>query len=205
MTKDKAWIYWSLMLYAAFGIFAYFYLDIPVASFFRVYEDSFFEDFFTTLSIAGESHWFIAGGFVVYLIYRKKNEIYAKRALFLFFSVGLSGIISGIIKGTAGRYRPVKFFKENLYGFDGWHFNEYKFNSFPSGHTTTAFAVGVALAIMFPKYKVYFILFGFFIAFTRISTTVHYLSDTIAGAFIGSVVAVFLYKKYFKGIDCSKK
>jgi len=196
MSKNRLWIYWAFVLYAGLGFFSYFYLDIPVATFFRVYENTLFENFFTELSIAGEPQWFILGGLLVYLIYRKKNPVYAKNGIILISSVALSGIISGIIKVSVGRYRPVKFFKENLYGFDGWHFNEYRFNSFPSGHTTTAFAAGVALALMFPRQRAFFIMFGFFIAFTRVATTVHYLSDTLAGALIGTVTAVYLHKKY---------
>ena len=188
-----------LGLYLLVGIGVFFFVDLPVARFFRVYENTWFEDGLTFLSIAGESHWFILSGLATYIIYRKRQPLFAKYGLFIVGSVAISGIISGLIKITVGRFRPVKYFREDLYGFDGWHFNDYKFNSFPSGHTTTGFAVGVALALLYPRYAAIFIGFGFFVAFTRVATTVHYVSDTMGGALIGTAVACFLYTHYIKG------
>ena len=72
------------------------------------------------------------------------------------------------------------------------------YNSFPSGHTTTGFAIGVALALLFPKYRFYFLLFAFFIGFTRVATSVHYVSDTLMGALIGTFTAVLCFQKFKK-------
>lgn len=206
MFKSRSWLTLFLILYILVGVGVFFYIDLPVARFFRVYENTWFEDSLTFLSIAGESHWFILSGLATYLIYRKQQPLFAKYGLFIVGSVAVSGIISGIVKVTTGRFRPVKFFREDMYGFDGWHFNEYKINSFPSGHTATGFAVGVALALLYPRYAVYFIGFGFFVAFTRVATTVHYISDTMGGALIGTTVACFLYAHYIKGDNspCNK-
>ncbi len=199
MFKSRSRLLLFLGLYLLVGIGVFLYVDLPVARFFRVYENSWFEDGLTLLSIAGESHWFILAGLVTYIVYRKRQPLIARYGLFIVGSVAVSGIISGLIKAIAGRFRPVKYFREDLYGFDGWHFNEYKFNSFPSGHTTTGFAVGVALALLYPRYALYFIGFGFFIAFTRVATTVHYVSDTMGGALIGTAVACYLYARYIQG------
>lgn len=199
MFKSRSRLLLLLGLYFLAGIVVFFYVDLPVAKFFRVYENTWFENSLTELSIAGESHWFILAGLLTYLIYRKRQPLFAKYGLFIVGSVAISGIISGLIKVTVGRFRPVKYFREELYGFDGWHFNEYKINSFPSGHTTTGFAVGVALALLYPRYAALFIGFGLFVAFTRVATTVHYVSDTMGGALLGTAVACYLYSHYIKG------
>lgn len=206
MFKSRSRLALFLALYVLIGVGVFFYIDLPVARFFRVYENTWFEESLTFLSIAGESHWFILSGLATYLFYRKRQPLFAKYGLFIVGSVAISGIISGIVKVIAGRFRPVKYFREDMYGFDGWHFNDYKLNSFPSGHTTTGFAVGVALALLYPRYALYFIGFGFFVAFTRVATTVHYISDTMGGALIGTTVACVLYTRYIKGDNspCNK-
>ena len=196
MIRNNFYIVWAVVIYLLFVLYSYFYIDLPVAKFFRVYENSLFENTLTTLSTLGEAGWYIVGGLMIYYYFKNKKPLYSQRAMFIVKVVVLSGIVSGVIKVTVGRFRPVKFFRDNLYGFDGWHFNEYKFNSFPSGHTTTGFAIGVALALLFPKYRFYFLLFAFFIGFTRVATTVHYVSDTLMGALIGTFTAVLCFQKF---------
>jgi membrane-associated phospholipid phosphatase len=195
---NKKYLIFAGIIYSIFIIFSYYFLDITLAKFFKQYEKTLFEDTLTTITILGEGGWFVLGGIGVYFYFKKRDVILAKKGMFLFLSVSLSGIISGIIKVTAGRARPKLYFNDNIYGFDWWHFNTYAYNSFPSGHTTTGFAVGVAFALLFPKYRVYFILFGFLIAFTRVGITVHYLSDTLFGALIGTITSIYLYKKFYR-------
>lgn len=195
---NKALLYGLIGFYVLIGVGIYFFVDIPVAQFFKQFDGTDFKGVMTFLSQAGESHWFIIGGLAVYLLYKKSNPLLAKYGVFIVSSVAVSGMISGIFKVIFGRMRPVKYLNEDLYGFEGWHFNEYKFNSFPSGHTTTGFAVGIALALMFPRYAYYFIFFGFFVGLTRVATTVHYLSDTMAGALLGTLVSIYIYRHFIK-------
>jgi len=61
--------------------------------------------------------------------------------------------------------------------------------SFPSGHTITAFAVSVSLSLFYPN-----LAFGLFfcavsVAASRILLGMHFLSDVLAGAAIGTLLA----------------
>jgi undecaprenyl-diphosphatase len=61
--------------------------------------------------------------------------------------------------------------------------------SFPSGHTITAFAVSVALSRFYPDLATGLLFCALSVAASRILLGMHFLSDVLAGAAIGSVVA----------------
>jgi undecaprenyl-diphosphatase len=61
--------------------------------------------------------------------------------------------------------------------------------SFPSGHTITAFAVAVSLAAFYPDLGIGLLFCAASIALSRILLGMHFLSDVLAGALIGSGLA----------------
>lgn len=75
-------------------------------------------------------------------------------------------------------------------------------NSFPSGHTTAAFAMFAGLALFLKKKisPLLFLLLAVFVAFTRLYLLQHFLRDTIAGSLIGTAAAYGVYfQLYLKG------
>ena len=58
--------------------------------------------------------------------------------------------------------------------------------SFPSGHTMTAFAVSISLAMFYPSLIPVLMFCAFSIAASRILLGMHFLSDVMAGAILGS-------------------
>lgn len=58
--------------------------------------------------------------------------------------------------------------------------------SFPSGHTMTAFAVAVPLALFYPTLAIGLLFCALSIAMSRILLGMHFLSDVVAGALIGT-------------------
>lgn len=61
--------------------------------------------------------------------------------------------------------------------------------SFPSGHTTSAFAAATALAILHPKAGAVALFFAALMAFSRLYLFVHFPSDILIGALIGAACA----------------
>jgi len=61
--------------------------------------------------------------------------------------------------------------------------------SFPSGHTITAFAVAVALSLFYPSLAAGLLFCAVSVAASRILLGMHFLSDVLAGAAIGSALA----------------
>jgi membrane-associated phospholipid phosphatase len=76
--------------------------------------------------------------------------------------------------------------------------------SFPSGHTSTSFAMATMFALRYPAYpQVYAPMFawGLIIAYARPYFGMHYPSDLLAGAIIGSGSSILVYslrKELFK-------
>lgn len=79
-------------------------------------------------------------------------------------------------------------------------------NSFPSGHTTCAFSMCMALALMLgrPWAGVFFALFAGLLGSTRIYLSQHFLQDVILGAAIGTASAWCAYKLCYTGALSAK-
>jgi undecaprenyl-diphosphatase len=60
--------------------------------------------------------------------------------------------------------------------------------SFPSGHTMTAFAVCVSLSLFYPALSVGLFFCALSVAISRILLGMHFLSDVLAGALIGTAL-----------------
>ncbi|MGZ4117751.1 MAG: phosphatase PAP2 family protein, partial [Bacteroidia bacterium] len=68
--------------------------------------------------------------------------------------------------------------------------------SFPSGHTSDSFALATSLSLAFPKWYVIApsYIWACSVAYSRMDLGVHYPSDVLAGAVIGSGSAFICYK-----------
>ncbi len=91
-----------------------------------------------------------------------------------------------------GMPRPIAFFEnlENLYLING--VKVHKSNSFPSGHTTTAFAIFTLLILITKNnyLKFTFALLAIIAGFSRIYLSQHFLIDVLAGAILGVTIAL---------------
>jgi membrane-associated phospholipid phosphatase len=72
---------------------------------------------------------------------------------------------------------------------------------FPSGHVTSTVSLFTGIALLFPEYRNYAIVFGIahtlLMAKSRINKKCHTVVQTIAGAFLG-LVGTYLLNKYIK-------
>lgn len=75
--------------------------------------------------------------------------------------------------------------------------------SFPSGHTTSSFAVAGVLATKIKKYKYIFLILAMAISFSRLYLLVHYPSDVIVGIILG-LTCSFIVIKIFTYIEIRK-
>jgi membrane-associated phospholipid phosphatase len=100
----------------------------------------------------------------------------------------ISGFISQLIKKIAyfDEFRPAKEFAPHILHYaDGVVMHLY--NSFPSGHSTTAFAMFMFLAYVFKKknLQVIFAILACLVAYSRVYLCQHFFVDVICGGLFG--------------------
>ena len=94
----------------------------------------------------------------------------------------VAGITEYALKRLVGRPRPTAGVTPAVLELD----------SFPSGHATSVFAVATVLAGFYPRLRWPLYMLAAAIAIGRVYLARHYLSDIVAGALIGLVVASLL-------------
>lgn len=107
---------------------------------------------------------------------------------FFFFSIAFAGMITNLIKWTVGRSRPILFAEDGVFSTSFLSF-DYEHVSFPSGHSTTAAAAFMAIALIFRGRRWLIGIVGVVavaIALSRIGVRAHFPSDVVAGVFVGS-------------------
>jgi len=99
-------------------------------------------------------------------------------------SILASGIVTPLVKELAGRSRP----RQSESGTDFHPFSGHA--SFPSGHTTQAFAVASVIATEYRRPWIDLAAYGSaaMVGYARTLHDRHYLSDVVAGAAIGTLV-----------------
>jgi membrane-associated phospholipid phosphatase len=106
-----------------------------------------------------------------------------------FFSILLYTGIATTLKFSVGRYRPYQGGEPHR--FDAFSTNH---NSFPSGHTGTAFAFSVSLARSLDSWPAtaFLLSAATLTGVARIYQRKHWLSDTVVGASLGTLSAIFV-------------
>ncbi len=79
------------------------------------------------------------------------------------------------------------------------NFKPYSNNSFPSGHTATAFCLVTLVVLIWPKMKSGWLFFipAFLVAYSRVYLSQHYFIDIYAGAIVGIISALAIYYYFF--------
>jgi membrane-associated phospholipid phosphatase len=98
--------------------------------------------------------------------------------------------LSQLIKISVNRPRPFETYPDILKKADGGR------PSFPSGHTSAAFATATSLSLNYPTWKVIvpsFVWAGA-VGYSRMYLGVHYPSDVLAGAILGAGSAWLTFK-----------
>lgn len=173
-------------------VFSFFYLDKSIAIFFSEIPQNIFLAFEILTFFA--SNVFIIFVLVVLLIYYIKTR--SRKLVYIISSVSLTWLVTYIIKITLGRTRPSLFIEKDLFQLSLMKFADVM-NSFPSAHSSTAFALATSVSLLYPKYKYFLFFYAFMIALSRIVIGKHYLSDVIFGAFLGIVASIILKDKLF--------
>ena len=120
----------------------------------------------------------------------KKDSAVKKQAIFIGEAFLVNAFITTALKHTIKRDRPFKSYPDidqaaSTVGY-----------SFPSGHTSSAFATATSLSLAYHKWYVIApsFVWASAVGYSRMHLGVHYPSDVVAGAIIGSGSAYLSYK-----------
>jgi membrane-associated phospholipid phosphatase len=103
----------------------------------------------------------------------------------------LKGWLKFIFGRTWPAYGQPSFIFEGAYGFHPFHGGP-DFGSFPSGHAVAVCAVAVILWMYLPALRALYVVSVATIAVALLAGDFHFLSDVIAGAFVGISLAALV-------------
>ena len=132
-------------------------------------------------------------------------------------AVGQSAIlgllISGFYKAFTGRIQPpghslmaissnnlVDISRDFQFGF----LRHGVYWGWPSTHATLAFAISAAFWTLFPENKIIrflALIYAFYVGIGVAITSIHWFSEFVAGAIIGSVIGITVGKSYLAGVE----
>jgi membrane-associated phospholipid phosphatase len=120
----------------------------------------------------------------------RRDSLTKQKSLYIGTSLLTSALIATALKYSINRPRPFVTYTYLQNIAEGGS------PSFPSGHTTDAFALATSISIAYPKWYVITpcYLWASAVAYSRMDLGVHYPSDVLGGMIIGSGSAFLCYQ-----------
>ncbi len=180
--------------------------DLSVFTFVQAGRTRFLDTFMNIITTLGDEGILFIAIALVLLVTKK----YRKIGFAMLASLAIMLVCNNfVLKEIFARERPFNLFDTFPDKYSEWNeaLGKYVYPditkmphsySFPSGHTSSAFAAGVAILCYNRKMGIPATLFAFLMGFTRIYVGVHYTTDVIAGAVVGVIYALMgvLVTKY---------
>jgi membrane-associated phospholipid phosphatase len=184
-------VFWILLLIllfvssvclAAYSCKAFFF---RLNTFHTLYLDIFFQNY----TLLGDGVFSIA----IFLILLLTDKI--TLAMQVISGYLFSGIISQIIKHLVHAPRPHAIISNAEYPYFIEGVTLSGMNSFPSGHTTSVFALAVLLALNTrdKRISLIYLITAIITGYSRIYLGQHFLADVTTGALIGTLSALAVY------------
>lgn len=155
---------------------------------------AWYRPYFAPLTFIGDSSYSLVPSGVVALVLlalwkmgkltNRAGQAWLAGSSYVFVVVATSGIAVNLLKALFGRTRPRLLHSEGIYGWLPFRF-EGGFDAFPSGHTTTAFALAGALALLFPRWRWLLLATAGLVGASRVVMGSHYPADVLAGLVLG--------------------
>lgn len=147
--------------------------------------------FFMYYTIAGDGLVSLAV-VILFLLLKRKKE-----GLTLLIAYITSGLFTQLLKNLFHQPRPNLYFSQLKINYN--YFVEgvtlYSNNSFPSGHTASAFAMATVFALLYKQKSIscLAVILAVLVGYSRIYLAQHFLSDVLAGALTGILFGMLSY------------
>jgi membrane-associated phospholipid phosphatase len=103
---------------------------------------------------------------------------------FVFAAIAGTGLMTNLFKRVIGRGRPVVYEQFGPFDFHSV-LNDWTFQSFPSGHSTTAMATAMVVGFVAPRFFRLFLVMALVTGVSRVVVGDHYPTDVLAGFAMG--------------------
>jgi membrane-associated phospholipid phosphatase len=207
MTDLQKWLLF-LALTAAGVAVSYLWLDRPIAFFVHEHVRQF--SIFATMTQFPELIAPFAGAVLLVLGLLALAGRPMAKPLTTVFLCGVSLIVAATIKTELkyvfGRTWPETWARNNpslirdgVYGFNPFHEPGIAYASFPSGHTAAICALMSVLWICYPRFWPIYLASILAVSVGLVGADYHFLSDVIAGAFVGTSTGWMLVAAWHAG------
>ncbi len=186
-----------LLFIMAPAVVAAFYVDQPVARYFKPQFGGTLHLLAVRLTEIGKADiYFGLAVLVLFLGVVLRRRLLRNRGISALAALTLSGLFVQLLKHLIGRQRPYASLPLEAGQFDFVNSN-YEWHSMPSGHSQVVFTVATTMVLLGPRYRAWqwsWLMFAAMIAMTRVITLNHWLSDTLAGAYVGILGTVIAFR-----------
>lgn len=181
------------------------FLDAPVS---RWVADApqWVRDPFMIITRFGKSDWMLipalvgALGFYAFsriskdILRQQQARLLAALSAFVLAGIGLPGLTANLLKRSIGRARPMSIEEVGIFHFVPV-INGSTYQSFPSGHTTTIFALAAVIMFFWPKTAWWVLIGAALVGLSRVMVGVHFPTDVFGGILVGTFGA-FAVRNY---------
>jgi membrane-associated phospholipid phosphatase len=169
-----------------------FFLSVGKATSFielNPYHQSALDSFFVGVTFLGDGRFAIIIC-LIYLVLRRWSRACQLIAAFL-----VSALVAQVLKNIFSMPRPKQYFPAGQYSYFIDGVTHIGFASFPSGHSTSVFAMATLLAIFDGNKKgnILYLLVAVAVGYSRIYLGQHFLVDVLVGSVIGTLTAVLIH------------
>ncbi len=127
-------------------------------------------------------------------LWKKASGEMALFFAFIFIGTGFPGLMTMILKRIIGRVRPVEFEQVGAFAFQP--LQNWVYQSFPSGHSTTAIAMAFTFGFFWPRSYIPFLILGIIVCISRVPVGMHYPTDIFAGFVVG-MLGCYAVRNFF--------
>ncbi|WP_051189705.1 phosphatase PAP2 family protein [Daejeonella oryzae] len=161
-------------------------LSIPKTDFFlwtNRHHTSFMDEFFKLNTYLGD-------GLTIIIIGLGLMFVKIRYGVLTLMAYAYTSVFVQVLKRVFHSPRPVKFFEgiQEIRSIEGYPLHQW--NSFPSGHSVSAFTLAVILTYLLPYKNKHWILLPVAIitSFSRVYLAQHFFEDIVAGSVLGVIL-----------------